>query len=73
MAQNDIFLFYKWESLDHENFIVTDSIQPHYIWQKRKIIWTKLESNSGPMALQAADLSIAPFPLGANVIAIISK
>ena len=38
-----------------------------YTREQRKIIWKKLGANFGPLALQAAALSISPLPLGSAI------
>ena len=57
----DIF-FHDRELLDHANFIETGFFS-YNVMPESKIIWTKLESNSGPLGTQAVAVSIAPLPL----------
>ena len=56
------FFFHDRELLDHANFIETGFFS-HHVKPESKIIWTKLESNSGSLGTQAVAVSVAPLPL----------
>ena len=53
MAKNSICVFYKWKLLDHKKIPVWFDPTTSHPMEQRKIIWTKLASNSGPLVPQA--------------------